>query len=187
MRSKISGALKFIAALAIPVGIYSFWNYSQKQADVQVEEYQKMQKEHPDTDNITVDNYELKEVDDNDQVRWQLLAKQGIMEPVSKNVALNTVQVSYFDDKKLKMRISAPTGMANEVTHIVKLDAVQGNRVLAEGEDGKAKMDATKVELTKKNQFIATGGVNIVWPGVAKGERQHGRRLLRKKCRAEEF
>jgi hypothetical protein len=40
--------------------------------------------------------------------------------------------------------------------------------VEAEGEEGKVKLTAKKIELNKKNQFQATGGVNIIWPGVAK-------------------
>jgi hypothetical protein len=66
------------------------------------------------------------------------------------------------------MRISSPIGLANENTHMVKLFAQGGKRVEAQGEGGKAKLDAQKIELMEKNQFLASGGVNIIWPGVAK-------------------
>lgn len=157
-----------MVALAIPLGIYMFFHYSQEEADRQVKEYEASKKDHPDSSKITVDNYELKEVDDTNQLRWQLLAHQGIMEPVTKDVDLHEVMVSYYDKKKLKMRISAPVGVANERSRLVVLDAAGKQRVIAEGEDGKAHMEAAKVELKGKNNFVATGGVNITWPGVAK-------------------
>ena len=187
MKATLIKLVQAALALSIPIGIYTFFTYSQKQADVQIDEYQKMQKEHPNTDKIIIGNYELKEVDDSNEIRWQLTARQGIMEPVSKDVELDKVQISYFDGKKLKMRLSAPSGVANEVTHIVKLDSTDKQRVVAEGEDGKAKLDARKVELNKKNQFIATGGVNIEWPGVAKVTGNEARGSLEKSAELKNF
>ncbi|HEY9712124.1 MAG TPA: LPS export ABC transporter periplasmic protein LptC [Chroococcales cyanobacterium] len=166
--SKLRGFLKVLLALAIPVGIGSFFWYAQKQADTQLKEFQQAQKENPNTDKVTVDNYELKEVGDDNQIKWQLVAERGVMLPTNKDVELKNVKVEYFDGKKIKMRIIAPAGTANEQTRYVKLDSADGHRVLAEGEEGKAKMEASKIELKEKNQFVATGGVNIVWPGVAK-------------------
>jgi len=165
---RIKGLLKILLALAIPAGITSFFIYSQKQADIEVAKYQQMQKDNPNTDRITVDNYELKEVDDSNHIRWQLIALKGVMMPTGKDVQLKQVKVEYFDGKKLKMRIVAPIGLANENTKYIKLDSSDGQRVVAEGEEGKARMEAAKIELKEKNQFFATGGVNILWPGVAK-------------------
>lgn len=160
--------LKLIAALSIPAGITYFWFYSNEQARIEVENYKKDQQENPSTENVTVQNYELKEVDDSNQVRWQLVARQGIMQSATREVALDDVKVEYFDGTKLKMRLIAPTGTANEATRIVKLHSDKKTKVIAEGEEGKGRIEALDVELTKKNQFEATGGVNIVWPGVAK-------------------
>jgi hypothetical protein len=162
------GVLKLILALSIPLGIAALWIYSQKMANLEVEQYKQEQKINPNTDRISVDNYALREIDDHNHIRWQLVARQGVFEPTNKDVALADVKVEYFDDQKLKMRLSAPVGTANETSRYVKLDAQQGKRVVAEGEEGKARMEAQKVELTKKNQFVASGGVNIVWTGVAK-------------------
>jgi hypothetical protein len=133
-----------------------------------MESYQKEQKENPLQDRVSIDNYQLKEVDDNNQVRWQLVAKSGTINSSTKDVNLEEVLVEYFDGNKLKMRLRAPVGLANESTRKVRLDANKSSRVVAEGEEGKGTMTAAKVELTKKNQFEATGGVNIVMPGVAK-------------------
>ena len=184
MASKITGILKLLLALAIPAGIGYLWIYSQQTAEQQVKEFQQNQKEHPDQKETTIDNYQLKEVDDNNEVKWQLVAKQGIMVPTSKDVKLAVVKVEYFDGKKLKMRLSAPQGLTNETTHLVTLDCDHKDRVVCEGEEGKSRLEASKVELNKKNQFTATGGVNILWPGVAKvtgnqakGTLEHGAEL----------
>ncbi|HEY9786789.1 MAG TPA: LPS export ABC transporter periplasmic protein LptC [Candidatus Obscuribacterales bacterium] len=161
--------LKLVAALSIPAGITYFWFYSNEQARLEVERYQAEQKQNPLTDNVTVKNYELKEIDDLNHIRWQLVAKKGVMKSATKDVALDEVKVEYFDGQKLKMRLIAPQGSANEATRIVHLDSTDDQKVIAEGgEDGKGRIEALNVELTKKNQFTATGGVNIVWPGVAK-------------------
>lgn len=160
--------LKFIAALSIPGLLIYFWYYSKEQARIEMESYQQEQKANPLQDRVTIDNYQLKEVDDSNQVRWQLVAKSGTMNSGTKDVNLEDVMVEYFDGKKLKMRLKAPIGLANESTRKVRLDADKDSRVVAEGEEGKGTMTASKVELTKKNQFEATGGVNIIMPGVAK-------------------
>lgn len=167
------GTLKFVAALSIPGLLIYFWYYSSEQARIEMESYKAEQKANPTQDRISIDNYQLKEVDDSNQVRWQLQAKSGTMVSATKDVNLDTVLVEYFDGKTLKMRLSAPIGVANEGTRKVRLDADKGVRVVALGEGGKNRMESSKLELTKKNQFEATGGVNIDMPGVAKVTGDH--------------
>ena len=116
----------------------------------------------------TVDDYMLKEVGDDNQPKWELHAKQGVMDANTKDAILAGVTMQYFEDKKVKLSLTAPLGKANELTHHMELDTDQKTRVVCQGEDGKAKLDAAKVELKQKNQFEATGGVTILWPGVAK-------------------
>jgi hypothetical protein len=163
-----NAVLKLLLALSIPTVLVGFFTYSQHQANLEVEEYQKFQKLHPAAKNITVDNYELKEVDDSNQIRWHLQAEHGTMMSDSRDVALEKVTIQYYDGNKVKMSLCAPTGLANESTKLIKLDAQGDKRVECTGEDGKSKLDAQKVELMKKNQFKATGGVTILYPGVAK-------------------
>jgi len=165
--------LKFIAAVSIPGVLIYFWYYSNEQARIEMESYKQEQKANPLQDRVSIDNYQLKEVDDSNQVRWQLVAKSGTINSVTKDVNLQQVLVEYFDGTKLKMRLSAPVGIANEATRKVRLDADKGTLVVAQGEEGKGTMTASKVELTKKNQFEATGGVNIDMPGVAKVTGNH--------------
>lgn len=165
---KLKGYLKVLFALAIPGALIGLFFYSQQQANKEVAEYQRHAKEHPSADKISIENYELKEVTDANQMRWQLIAKQGVLEPNTKDVLLRDVTVSYFDGDQIKMRLSAPAGIANENTHLVKLGADDKHRVIAQGGEGKGTLDAAKVELKEKNKFLATGGVNIVFPGVAK-------------------
>ncbi|HEY9775984.1 MAG TPA: LPS export ABC transporter periplasmic protein LptC [Planktothrix sp.] len=160
--------IKLVVALSIPSGLAALFVYSQHQANVEVEEYNKFQKAHPAATNITVDNYELKEVDDSNQTRWQLVAQRGVMLRDSRDVQLEKVTMTYFDEGKVKMSLTAPTGLANETTKQVKLKADAKQRVKCTGEDGKAQLDADKVELKEKNKFEATGGVTILYPGVAK-------------------
>lgn len=164
----IKAIIKWVVALAIPGGLIAGFIYSQQQAEKEVLEYQKFQKAHPAETKITVDNYQLKEVDGKNQTKWQLVAKKGTMEPNTRDVVLTDVKVQYFDGKKLKMSLSAPTGIANEQSKVIMLDAADGKMVEARGEDGGAAMRAPKVELKNKSQFVATGGVTIVYPGVAK-------------------
>ncbi len=169
-------SMKLILALAIPTGLISFWLYAQHEAKVDVDQYKEEQKEHPNSNKIQVENYELKEIDDNNTLKWRLMAMHGESDPETKDVDLTEVNVDYFDGKKIKMRLSAPTGLANEATKKVELRSTSARRVTCEGEEGKSELAANKVELMKKNQFAATGGVNIVWPGVAKvtGDRAEG-------------
>ncbi|HIN64184.1 MAG TPA: LPS export ABC transporter periplasmic protein LptC, partial [Candidatus Obscuribacterales bacterium] len=160
--------LKFVAALSIPAGLTYFWYYSNEQARIEMESYKKEQKENPLQDRVSIDNYELKEVDDQNNLRWQLTAKSGTMLTATKDVNLTEVVVVYYKDKQVKMRLTAPSGVANEGSRKVMLDSNKTTRVVAEGEPGKGRMESSKLELTKKNQFTATGGVNIDMPGVAK-------------------
>jgi len=168
MNFKFGDLVKLLLALCIPAAMIAFFLYAQKQADTQLAEFNKSKKEHPDTDKMTINDYQLKEVGDDNQVRWQLHAKQGVLVPTNKDALLDQVTMEYFDEKKLKLSLTAPKGIANEVTKHIELNADKKTRVMCIGEDGKARLDAAKVELKQKNQFEATGGVNIVWPGVAK-------------------
>ena len=159
---------KLIGALAIPTIIISFWFYAQNEANRQVKEFNEAQKVNPNTDSTLIKNYELKEVDDSNQVRWLLAAKQGCLEPISHDVNLIDVHVDYMSGKIVKMRVSAPTGHTNEITRLVTLLGTAKQQVLAMGEEGKVQLEAAKVELDKKNQFEATGNVNIVWAKLAR-------------------
>jgi hypothetical protein len=160
---------KFLLALAIPAAIMGFWFFSLQESKRIIIESNKDMKAHPLTEQTTVDNYELKEIDDTNTIKWHLVAKQGVMKSDgSKDVLLDHVQLKYYDGKVLKMSITAPYGVANEVTHIVKLSSDAKQRVVAENGTNHGRLEASKVELNKKNQFVATGGVNIVLPGVAK-------------------
>jgi hypothetical protein len=155
-------------ALAIPSFLIWFWNYANTRARVTVSAAKGELQGNKNQDNISVEEYQLKEVNDSNELRWMLNAARGVMNPVTKDVDLDTVHVDYFDGAKVKMRLTSPVGVANENTKQIALLSTKEHRVEAEGEDGKAKMLAAKVELIKNNQFLATGGVNIVWPGVAK-------------------
>lgn len=165
------GVWKFLFAISIPVGIgYFFW-YSQEAAKVEVAEYKKEQKEHPTTDHVVINNYSMKEVDDSNSVKWQLTADTGALNPNGKDVDLSGVKVEYFDPKtkELKMRMIAPVGHANQETKYVKLIGDSAHKVSADGGGfRKSHLECAQLELTKQNQFLATGGVIIDWPGVAK-------------------
>jgi len=178
MQSQIlsRGPWKLILALAIPSAIFGLWFYAKNEAEREVGLTATQIKKNPINEKICVTDYQLKEIDDSNHLRWRLMAAQGVTDPVTRDVALKKVNVDYFDGTKIKIRLSAPLGLANESTRAVKLDSADKTRVVAEGEEGKARLMATKVELMKKNQFQATGGVNIVWPGVAKvsGDKAEG-------------
>ena len=75
----LKSVVKLVLALTIPTVIGSFWYYSQKQANLEVENYNKDQKDHPTTDRTTVKNYKLQEVSDDNELKWQLFAKEGVV------------------------------------------------------------------------------------------------------------
>lgn len=162
--------IKLFVALAIPASIAWFFWYSQQQADYEVKQYQKEQKENPTSEKLTIKNYAMKEIDDLNRIRWQLTAAEGNLMPNGKDVQLDDVKVEYYDatTRELKMRLLAPFGTANQETKYVKLESKDGKPVVADGQGGKSKFTCKTVELIKKNQFLATGGVIIEWPGVAK-------------------
>ena len=160
---------KVLLALAIPVLICGGWLFSLRQSDILIKEQTKEMQAHTTVEKTTVDNYSLKEIDDTNQIKWELVAKRGIMAADgSKDVWLDHVTLRYYDGKVLKMSITAPKGLANELTHIIVLDGDKTQRVVAENGVSHARLEASKVQLNKKNQFIASGGVNINMPGVAK-------------------
>lgn len=167
-RNWLKGVIKFVVALAIPAGIAWFFIQSQEKARIEVENYEKEQKLNPTVESVVIKDYELKEIDDFNHIKWHLTAKEGKMAPNNKDVFLDSVVVEYYDGPNVKMKIVAPTGTANQDTKYVKLTAGSGRRVEAEGDGGKSKFIADTVELTKKNQFLASGGVIINWSEVAK-------------------
>jgi hypothetical protein len=173
-----SSWLKWVGALLIPAVLVGLWYYAINQSKVEMAKWHDEVKEHPNDGKTTVDNYELKEVDDSNSVKWILNARRGVMEAGKgeKDVLLDGVDMKYMDAGLVKMRMTAPSGIANETTHIVNLKSDAKHRVIADGGEGKGRMEASQVELTKRNQFIATGGVNINLPGVAKvtGDRATG-------------
>ena len=78
-------------------------------------------KNNPLSSGINVTNYELKEVDDFNNIKWQLVAKKGSLAENNKDVELDNVTVRYFDGPNVKMSITAPVGHANQDTKYVKL------------------------------------------------------------------
>jgi hypothetical protein len=162
-------SLKLVAALAIPTSIIYFFYYSQQQANIEVQKYKQEQKANPLTQQLVVDNYTMKEVDGTNHERWKLTSESGQFMPNGQDVVLKKVKVEFFDtDGSLKMRLCAPSGMANQSTKFVRLDGEGGERVQAEGQGGKSRFECQHVELKTKNRFVATGGVIIDWSGVAK-------------------
>jgi len=163
------GALKLFAALAIPASIAWFFYYANDQANIEVAKFKEEQKDKKIVDRVEIKNYGLKEVDDSNQIRWQLVAKTGSVDPNGHDVSLEDVKVEYFDKvtRALKMRLTAPIGKANQQTRAVKLFGNDNTYVVAEG-GNQSRFQCKQVELIKKNQFLASGGVIIDWPGVAK-------------------
>ena len=160
-------AFKLVLALAILGVIVGLMFYAQMQAEKEEKAHAEMTKAHPTADKISIDNYNLSEVDGENKVKWKLTAKSGVFEK-DNNVHLTDIVMQYFDGDQIKMQVSAPIGVANENSREVKLDSTSKQPVVAEGEQGKSRMETKRLELTKKNGFKATGGVNIVVAGVAK-------------------
>lgn len=168
--------VKFTLALSIP-GLL-VWGFlgAKKDAERQIKDFKQEQSAKPQSDSVVINGYELKEVDDQNQLRWQLKAKRGTIAAKSHLVNLEGIIVEYFNGPEIKMRLTAPTGEANEENKYVKLSRQNGQRVICEGDGGKTHMETSILELSKNNRFIASDGVNINLPGVAKisGDRAEG-------------
>lgn len=171
-----AGVMKLLLALGILLGIVGLVYYAQTKADEEIKQFAKEQKENKALEAVTIENYELKEIGDDNQVHWRLIAKQGTMDPSTKDVALSEVNVNYYKEGKVTMQLDAPLGKANELTRIIVLKSQGDKPVLVTGNEKNASLQTKELELTKNNQFKATGGVNIMWPGVAKvtGNNAHG-------------
>ncbi|MBX9673046.1 MAG: LPS export ABC transporter periplasmic protein LptC [Candidatus Obscuribacterales bacterium] len=168
---------KLVLALAIAGSIVGLLWYAQWQAKTLTEEHAKELKENPGTENTTLENYELKEVDADNHLRWILTAATGVVDSATRDVTLTKISVKYMDGPKVKMEVVAPMGKTNDKAQTVTLTATPQQKVIAKGEEGKSSLETQKLELNKKNQFTATGGVNIVMTGVAKvtGDRATGK------------
>lgn len=168
---------KLVLALAIAGSIVGLLWYAQWQAKTLTEEHAKELKENPGTENTTLENYELKEVDADNNLRWILTAATGVVDSATRDVTLTKISVKYMDGPKIKMEVVAPMGKTNDKAQTVTLTATPQQKVIAKGEEGKSSLETQKLELNKKNQFTATGGVNIVMTGVAKvtGDRATGK------------
>jgi LPS export ABC transporter protein LptC len=166
MISFIRKHLKVVIAIAIPLVIAACFLYSQRMANQEIDALRREYKRRPSSQHIVINNYTMYEMDDKNPKHWSLVATKGEM--ISNDrVQLTGVKMEYYDQNTVKMRITAPAGDANADTKYVVLNGNSSSRVEAMGAGGKANLSAERIELMKKNQFIATGGVSIVWPGAA--------------------
>lgn len=163
----VRNTVKFVAAVSIPLGIAWAFIAAKEAADRDFAEHQEIAKKNPTASGTEVTDYELKEVDDSNVIRWQLVAKKGGSQD-SKKFEVVDVKVKYFDGPNVKMQVAAPLALVDADTRFVKMMSTKGKRVSGEGEAGKSHFEAETVELDKKNQFFATGGVIIDWAQVAK-------------------
>lgn len=163
----VRNTIKFVGAISIPVGIVWGFIAAKQGAEKEYAEQVQSMKEHPTATGSTVSDYELKEVDDNNVTRWQLVAKKGSTTD-NKKFLVEAVTMKYFDGPNVKMLVSAPAGNVDAESRFVKLLSAKGHRVRGEGDGGKSVFEAETVELDKNNQFFATGGVIIEWAEVAK-------------------
>lgn len=163
----IRSTLKFVVAISIPLGIVWAFLAAKNAADKQYETEIQVMKSKPTSQGTVVNDYELKEVDDNNTIRWQLVANRGSTKD-NKSVEVEGVKVKYFDGPNVKMLVSAPLGKVDSDTRFVKLMSSKSSKVRGEGDGGKSLFEAETIELDKKNQFFATGGVIIEWSEVAK-------------------
>ncbi len=163
---------KLVLALSILGVIVGLLYYAKWSATIQEAEFEANKKANPTASNVSFDKFELKEVDEHYKTRWLLSAKTGTIISNTKDVALTGITMKFFDGDKIKMHVTAPTGVVNQKSLYVQLNSASGQRVTASGMEGKSMMDMEKLELEKKNQFKASGGVNIAM-GVAKVTGDH--------------
>ncbi len=163
----IKNTVKFLAAVSIPAGIIWAFMAAKQGAEIEYDTEIAKMKANPTSTGTFVDKYELKEVDDNNTIRWQLVARKGTTSD-NKKFKIEDIKIKYFDGPNVKMEVGAPLGNVDADTRFVKLMSEKGRRVRGEGESGKSVFEAETIELDKQNQFFATGGVIIEWSEVAK-------------------
>src|SRR5437879_1377481 len=114
-------SIKLVAALAIPSFIGFFFWFSEREATRQIDEYKTEKKKHPESEDVVIKDYTMKEVDDSNKVRWLLSSKTGKMLANGQDFELTGVVVQYFDPttKAPKMILHAPLGYANQSTKFV--------------------------------------------------------------------
>jgi hypothetical protein len=168
--------LKVTIALSIPVVIAACFLYAQHTANQEIDALRKEYKQRPSSQHIVINHYTMYEMDDKNPRHWSLVASKGEMLG-NDQVLLTNIKMEYYDQNTVKMSITAPEGDANAATKYVVLKGGKNNRVDALGAGGKADLSAEQIELINKDQFIATGGVSIIWPGQASvtGNRATGR------------
>lgn len=162
----VKNTIRFLGALAIPSLIVWGFVSAQKGAENEYNSLTSEMKEHPTSTKTETTEFELKELDDNNAVRWHLTGKKGTTAEM-KVVDVTDVKMRYFDGPNVKMEIIAPLGNVDVSNRYVKMKSAKGQRVSGIGDGGKNKFDAETIELDKQNQFIATGGVKIDWSDVA--------------------
>src|SRR2546430_15590222 len=89
------GLLKLVLALGILFGIIGLVYYAHSQADQELKKFEAEKHDDP-SEAVVIDNYELKEVGDDNSLHWQLTATKGVMEGSSKDVDLEDVKVNYY-------------------------------------------------------------------------------------------
>ena len=160
--------LKLVLALGILFGLVGWIYYAHNEAEKQYRTFEDTKDDATFSSDTVVNNYELKEVDGKQQKKWELLAKKGIREKATKVVKLEEVEVKYYNEGKLSLMLKAPIGNADETSRQIKLTSNKTEKVKGIGVEKQTSIETREMELTKNNQFKATGGVNIEWPGVAK-------------------
>jgi predicted phosphodiesterase len=163
----VRNTVKFVGAISIPALIIGFYYYAKTNADKEYAANVKTVNAKKDAMQTSVENYELKEVDDNNLVKWELVAKTGTTFD-QKKYEVKGVNVKFFDGPNVKMKVTAPLGKVDAETRFVTLNSDKGERVKGEGDSGKSLFESQTVELDKNNKFFATGGVTIEWAESAK-------------------
>jgi hypothetical protein len=165
----VRNTIRFVAAVSIPVGLFAAYQLSKINADKDFDKTRKVIDSNQTANTVRVETYELKEVDDNNHVRWELLAKSAATTTgAKKKIDIRDIKVKYYDGPNVKMLVTAPVGKVDEETRFVTLTSDNGHRVRGEGDGGKSVFESSTVELDKNNKFFATGGVIIEWTDSAR-------------------
>ncbi|MBK7836400.1 MAG: LPS export ABC transporter periplasmic protein LptC [Candidatus Obscuribacter sp.] len=123
-------AFKLILALSILGTIVGLMFYAQNMANRIEKEAEEQRRLNPTAVTTSIDNYELKEIDDANHIRWILRAKRAVLEK-DRKFSLDSIDMQYFDDGKEKMHLIAPIGMADEASRQIQLDSNDKQKVIA--------------------------------------------------------
>ncbi|MBZ0189602.1 MAG: LPS export ABC transporter periplasmic protein LptC [Candidatus Obscuribacterales bacterium] len=145
--TKLKPFLKLCLALGIVAGLVGSIYLAKQSAEDQMKDFEKNKEQDGAMGSeITVKNYNLREVDGNNKLRWELNAASGVRNGKTADVDLTGIEVKYYNEGQVSFNLSAPVGKASELTHVIVLSSKDGKKVLGLGTEKQTRLETSEME-----------------------------------------